>query len=51
MLTKFGKCSIIDVWGGPDSALECNSMKSDTKSCSRSYSKNGNIHSIKYRRY
>ena len=31
MLTKFGKCSIIDVWGGPDSALECNSMKSDTK--------------------
>ena len=51
MLTKFAKDSIIDIWQSFECTPECNTMKSQKKSCTRSDPENGNFQSLEYRRY
>ena len=51
MVTKFAKHSILDVWRGSECASECNSTTSYTNVATEAILKNGNFHSVEYRRY
>ena len=47
--TDFTKGSIIDVWGGPECASECNNIKS-YEVTAESVQKNRNCHTLEYPR-
>lgn len=46
MLTNFSKGSIIYIWSGPESASECNIMKSHKKVAGEALLENGHFYSV-----